>query len=220
MTSFDIESLSSYREHNQLEAKKAKGGFPGSFWETYSAFANTDGGVILLGVKEGEDGSLHPEHGVDVAKLRKDFWNMVNNRQKISANIVTERMVSEEILEDNPILVVRVPRAERGAKPIYVGQDPKSGTYRRNHEGDYHCSLDEMALMFRDASSVTQDAKVLENMETLFFVVIQSKATAISSSHVIQIICGTTKKTIYSCVRSVPLALVTMDYTTPRLPDC
>lgn len=169
MTEFDIKSLSSLREHNQLEAKKAKGGFPGSFWETYSAFANTDGGVILLGVKEEADGSLHPEPCVDIAKLRKDFWNMVNNRQKISANIVTEKMVSEEIFDGHPILVVRIPRAERSAKPVFVGTDPKSGTYRRNHEGDYHCSLDEMSLMFRDASAVTQDAKVLENMDSSVF---------------------------------------------------
>jgi predicted HTH transcriptional regulator len=169
MTEFDVKSLSSLREHNQLEAKKAKGGFPGSFWETYSAFANTDGGVILLGVKEETDGTLHSEPGIDIAKLRKDFWNMVNNRQKISANIVTERMVSEEVFEGNTILVVRVPRAERSAKPVFVGTDPKSGTYRRNHEGDYHCSLDEMSLMFRDASAVTQDAKVLENMDSSVF---------------------------------------------------
>ncbi len=169
MTDFDINSLSSYREHNRLEAKKAKGSFPGSFWETYSAFANTDGGIILLGVKEDADGSLHSEAGIDVAKLRKDFWNMVNNRQKISANIITERMVKEESFEGNPILVVSVPRADRSAKPVFVGQDPKTGTYRRNHEGDYHCSLDEISLMFRDASAVTQDAKVLENMDYTVF---------------------------------------------------
>ena len=34
MTVFDFKKLSEYREHNQLEAKSAKGGFPGSFWET------------------------------------------------------------------------------------------------------------------------------------------------------------------------------------------
>ncbi len=168
MAIFDLSKLSEYREHHQLEAKKAKGGFPGSFWETYSAFANTDGGIILLGVNEAKDGSLQPED-VNVEKLKKDFWNMVNNRQKISANIVTQSMVKQEVLDGKNILVIRVPRAERTARPVYVGMDPKSGTFRRNHEGDYHCSLDEISLMFRDAAYATQDAKVLENMDMTAF---------------------------------------------------
>ncbi len=168
MAGFDLNRLSEYREHNQLEAKRAKGGFPGSFWETYSAFANTNGGIILLGVKEEKDGRLVPED-VDVEKLQKDFWNMVNNRQKISANIVTHSMVNPEDLDGKKILVIRVPRAERTARPVYTGMDPKSGTFRRNHEGDYHCSLDEMALMFRDAAYATQDSKVLDKMDMSVF---------------------------------------------------
>lgn len=169
MATFDLKSLNNYREHKRLEAKSAKGGFPNSLWETYSAFANSDGGVILLGVKEAKDGKLLPESGIDAEKLRKDFWNMVNNRQKVSANIVTDRMVTVEGVDGNDILVVRVPRAERSARPVYVGLDPKSGTYRRNHDGDYHCSIEEVSLMFRDASAVTQDAKVLANMDSSVF---------------------------------------------------
>ena len=43
-----IDSLLLREESDDLEIKREKGGFPGSFWDTYSAFANSEGGVIFL----------------------------------------------------------------------------------------------------------------------------------------------------------------------------
>lgn len=77
----DINNLASYRENNRIEAKRAKGGLPNSVWETYSAFANTDGGIILLGVDERDDHSFAVIGVDDIHKLEVDFWNTLNNRQ-------------------------------------------------------------------------------------------------------------------------------------------
>ena len=57
-------------------------------WETYSSFANTDGGVILLGVEEKKDGSLIPVGVDNPEQMVKDIWNTVNNQQKVSVNLL------------------------------------------------------------------------------------------------------------------------------------
>ena len=82
---FSLKELKTYMENSRLEVKSARGGLPNSLWESYSVFANSDGGVIVL----------------------------------------------------------HVPRAERTSRPVYVGADPRTGTYRRNGEGDYHCTIEE-----------------------------------------------------------------------------
>jgi len=95
---FDISQFDSYREDNRCEVKKAKGGLLNSLWETYSAFANCYGGVIILGVKENKDGSWHMTGLDNAAKLRKDFWDTIHNKNKVSINLLTDSDV--EIEED------------------------------------------------------------------------------------------------------------------------
>ena len=166
---FDIKKLQKYEENNRIEIKRAKGGLPSSVWETYSAFANTEGGIILLGVEEQEDHSLLAVGVDDAHKMIGDFWNMVNNRQKVSLNILTERMVAAHEVEGKTVVSIEVPMAERHHRPMYVGTDPMRGTYRRSFEGDYLCSKEDVASMYRDASDVSLDQKVLHTMDMSAF---------------------------------------------------
>lgn len=152
MPRLDMGKLAMYREGNRLEAKAARGGLPKSLWETYSAFANTRGGVILLGVAE-EAGHVLVPAGLtaeQVARLRDEFWTLVSDERCASVNILDNTNV--EVLQsvDGEVLAVHVPRAAKEQRPVYVGGDLFGGTYVRRGEGDYHCTHDEVLAMLAE----------------------------------------------------------------------
>ena len=52
LTSNDIQRLLAKGGHLTLECKLCANKLPNSLWDTYSAFANSYGGYILLGIEE------------------------------------------------------------------------------------------------------------------------------------------------------------------------
>ena len=164
----DFNNISAYRENNRIEAKTALGGLPRSIWETYSAFANTLGGIILLGVTEKKDHSLETVDLPDPDRLIKEFWDTVNNLSKVSINLLSNKDVYPLTVDGKRIVVINVPRADRGFRPVYIDGNPLN-TYRRNGEGDYKCTKEEYQAMVRDASVKTQDMLVLYEMDLSVF---------------------------------------------------
>ena len=162
---FDLKKFDEYRENNRLEVNKAKGGLPNSLWDTYSSMANCYGGIILLGVIEKEDGSFATTGLKDVEKLKKDFWNSINNSKKVSINLLTDDNVEVYEIDEDVVMVIHVPRATREEKPVYINDNLFGGTFRRNGEGDYHCTPSEIRAMLRDQTEETSDMKILDDME-------------------------------------------------------
>ena len=73
-----IDSLIQKDEAVDLEFKSAKDGLPNSLWDTYSSFANTDGGVIVLGVKEHKQQfTVEGLSKEQIIQYKKDFWNQI-----------------------------------------------------------------------------------------------------------------------------------------------
>lgn len=160
-----VSQITKDRETAEIEFKSAKGGFPKSFWETYSAFANTHGGTIVLGVKE-KDGifTLNNLTDDDIDKLQKDFWSGVHNKNTINACILKNDDVEVGEIEGHKVILFHIPQAQRDQRPIHCTQDAFNGTFRRNYEGDYLCGNAEVRRMFADADITRPaDGRILKN---------------------------------------------------------
>lgn len=158
MDPLDFLTSLNWVESDELELKSAKGGLPKSLWETYSAMANMHGGVILLGV----DSDGHISGITEPDKQKKAFWDTINNRGKISLNLLSNGDVEEIVCGDKTLLAIRVPQATRDQKPVFVGQNPLTGSYRRNYEGDYLCTEQEVRRMLADHSEPSSDNRLLD----------------------------------------------------------
>ncbi|MDO4511826.1 MAG: ATP-binding protein [Bacteroidales bacterium] len=153
------------KESSEIEFKTAAGGFPKSFWETYSSFANTNGGAIIFGIKE-KDGTFYldgltKEHA---QKLQHDFFNGMHSNHNVNIALLTEKDVQDVEYDGAHFLFFYVPRVDCSLRPVYVGLDPYTGSYRRDMDGDYHCSRAEVNSMFADANlSTPADGRILKN---------------------------------------------------------
>lgn len=152
-------------ESYQIEYKSGRNGFPNEIWKSYSAFANTNTGVIVVGVKD-KNGSLTIEGLTDeqIQDYQKIFWDNCNNPNTISKNLLTNDDVRVLAFKEKKLLLFKIPYAKRTERPVHLTRNPLGNTYKRNHEGDYRCTDDEVKRMLADsATELCRDNLILEN---------------------------------------------------------
>ena len=152
------------KEKVNVEFKEAKRGVPKSIYETYSSFANTNGGLIILGVKEIKTGTAvnYEISGVENANsIISDFWNTINSG-KVNRNILKDADVYSLTVQGLELVILHIPRALYNQKPIYTGSNPYAGTFKRNFEGDYRCTKESVNSMIRDSFQNAGDNEILE----------------------------------------------------------
>ena len=140
-----LEQLLADKESSDLEFKSAKGGFPHSFWETYSSLANTDGGAIVFGIKEKDDQFyLDGVTEEQAKKYEKDFFNRMHSKESVNIPLLKENDVQTVKFDGVYFLFFYIPRVDRSLRPVYCGLDPYTGTYRR----DLDCRNKYLQTMF------------------------------------------------------------------------
>ena len=159
----DIDDLS---ESTYLEIKKAagedgRGQLPQSIFSTYSAFANTLGGIILLGFQEVSSGEFVLTGIADPNRVIDQLWSNLNNPEKVSINILKDQMVSTGTHNGKHYIKIIVPSAPRELRPVYMGMNPMTGTYRRDFTGDYPCDEATVRRMLAEQKEEPRDAKFL-----------------------------------------------------------
>jgi len=162
--------FNSLAESHDLECKAAqgrdgRGELPEDFWKSYSAMANTDGGIIFLGVQERPLGTFNVMGLADVDRVRKAIWDNLHNRKQVSANLLSEFHVAPVEMDGKTLLRIAVPRATRQFRPVHLGNNPFGGTYLRRYEGDYSADDEAVRRMMAERVEDSRDELVLKGFD-------------------------------------------------------
>lgn len=164
----EILDLKNLAESEEVEFKQAagrdgKGTLPQDFWASYSAMANTRGGWVILGIKE-KKGHFSIEGVSEPEKIRTDLFNQLNDRDKVSVNLLkgTEDVLFIQ-LENKTIIAIRVPPASRKQKPVYITKSPFGNTYIRQDDGDRRCDDLAVKRMLAEQLYESRDNQILSS---------------------------------------------------------
>ncbi|MGE4124214.1 MAG: helix-turn-helix domain-containing protein [Pusillimonas sp.] len=160
-----LEDINLLGESLELECKLAQGQdgtgeVPKDFWRTYSAMANAQGGVVLFGVQE-KAGQFSVAGLKNPAKVRADLFNTLNNRAKVSTNLLNDADVTIVVVDSRNVLVISIPAATRKQKPVFLNGQPLGNTWLRLNDGDRHCDDETVKRMLAEHLEDERDARIL-----------------------------------------------------------
>lgn len=144
-------------EPTRVEAKRAAGGVPKGLRETLSAFSNTDGGTVLLGVDEAAGFRTVPLD--DPVALRDGLVQMSRD------DLTPALLISADLVEvdGNRIVVADVPPVTADRRPVYVTtQGIITGSYLRSGDGDRHMTEAEIAMLMASRAQPTYDREAVD----------------------------------------------------------
>ncbi|WP_419513982.1 helix-turn-helix domain-containing protein [Lactobacillus kimbladii] len=148
-------------ENVHLEYKTAKNCLPKDFWRTYSAFANTDGGTVILGISEEKKFNYQIEGVINPDKIVNELITTLHNSNKVSCKLIDEQDIVH-IIEDNKKLIkIKIHAANFDQKPVYINGNLQN-SYIRENDGDFKVKPEQLKYMI--ANSYTHlDNQLLEN---------------------------------------------------------
>lgn len=155
-----VKTLLQLGENEELEFKSSYTKLPKSFWETYSSFCNTKGGIVILGIKETE-GKNKPCGVKNPIKIKDSLFDNLSNTNKVNYSELSERNVHILNYKGNDIIIVTIPEVNDSNKPIYINNNIKY-TYLRKGSGDMLATDDELKTILRNASK-DGDSNLLTN---------------------------------------------------------
>lgn len=140
-----------------IEVKAARGGLPKSIVETVSAFANTDGGLLILGLDEATG---FPALEVDSGKLASDLASACADqleppiRPEIDLVEIEGQLVVAAVVDELPAV----------RKPCFIKtRGIERGSFTRTFDGDRVLSTYEVHVINASRGQPNDDADVVEH---------------------------------------------------------
>ena len=158
MTRDDLVTALQSIEWNDIEFKEATWAVPKDALSTVSAFANTDGGHLVFGVKQ-TNGTFTVTGVTDADQMQNTFLGQMRDTNKVSVLLPVEPKKHD--LPEGIVLAFYIPGAPRQQKPVYIDGIPKKAYIRRGGRDDT-CTGDELLRYIRDASNTRYDAETLD----------------------------------------------------------